>query len=367
MTTIAYSGGVFRNGLGSKSHALMDNLTIGGDSARFTTRRHPDSTWVLHLPAGAEWDMPNGSKAEPRELSNGMSVDVHRAGQTVYRVEVLDLNISSDPRPDPDAYVLLAGQSMMSGLHARPARMLEKYPAVLIDAAHGGSSLYRYEDANCWLELDGSPGPLLIQAQADIDGIALDYIVWAQGHDNVDEMQNGTLTPAAYKAGVLTVLTALGWPTGPVIIEMPGRITPGFGSGLQAIREVYQDIRDTEANIRAYEVLDQTHDVQDGTHHGATLQDLAAQRAGLLMADPGRVPPGVVSKTAVPDGWLLTFDGPVTAGDFGPPTAWSEGRTSALILNGGGRFAWPDGDGGGLRDIPMDGHRQFNLGGFVCE
>lgn len=383
--TVAAPGVEYWNDQTTAHHVLLDALPVGfHPSADFFTVDDPACVIDLHLPDDgfSVWDGINDTtlRKQPLRIENGGRVRVVRTSQYRFNMKELVTTTVAQPKPAAASNVLLAGQSMMTGLAHRPAFMLRHNPGMgLINAAVGGSSLVATANNPTlfWVIDNGdgtfSDGPLLTAALALKGTKPVSHILFALGHSNRDEIEAGTLLTSTMRAGLLYLLGRLGWPTTPVIIEMPGRIPEGsFPAGFQAVREVYQDIRDTESNVRAYEVCDGIIEPGDGTHHGEHLQLLAADRAGRLIANPSLVPVHVTGRTDFTGGSTLTFSEPVTPGDFAGlqgvgdfSVRWAADRQSVSILhdNYTDTMRYPYGDAQGLGRLCYA--NGFPLSGFT--
>ena len=372
--TIAAPGEEYWNSANDHHHVLLDAMPVGAfPGAAFHVIDDPACVLDIHLPAGAVWDGINDTnlRVQPLRLGVGLNrgVEVVRLSQNRFNMKTLLSTVTPEPRPEPAENILLIGQSMMTGLASQPGNLLKRNPGVgLLNCAVGGSSLFQTVEtpSNYWLELDHTPGPLANDALNEIDMRPIKAIVLALAHSMRNELESGELTSLQIREGLLALMTLFGWPTVPVVIEMPGLIPPGYSAGFQAIREVYQSIRDNEANVRAFEMLEHFPEPQDGTHYGVRKTALQAERAGMLIANPLLIPPHVVSVDTEVDGYTLHFSEPVTQADFGVPTVWAANNLSAR-LTVSGPFAWPDGAGMDIVALPYEGTRNFSLGGFTCD
>jgi len=375
----AWSGATFHNQLAVNHHVRMDHLHEG--FARFTCRgAAAGAKLTLHQPPGAQWVMDEGlvplvNKFGPLETDD--DVDVLRTSANLFQVYPqgkAPVTGSGSP-PALTGHIVIAGQSMMSGVQDHPGPLLYRMPNHgLVEAAVGGSSLFPPDPSGYWLETDHTAGPLLTAALSKMSGKTITHIVWAQGHDNRDELDNGTVTKADYKAGVIAVLEGLGWKTDgtgiPVIFEMPGRINPGFGNGWQLIREVYQEIRDTYSDVRGYEVYDLA--TYDAIHKTPAAQKVATERAGRLLSS-SYVPPSVTVSRPHDRATVLTFSEPVGHTFFQGASpqpihvAWNDDMDECVVIHEPGTFHYPAREGLGLAGVSYgttaDGVH-FPIGGF---
>lgn len=367
----AWSGETFVNDLNEVHHVSLQHLKEGGEIAFFGQRLTAGSM-VTHLPQGTQW---SNYSTDPAHIASGGWAMISRA-TNVFHIWGQGITFASATFPTITDHVVTAGQSMMTGLEDFPGMMLAQVPGTgLIGTAAGGSSIYPPDPDGYWIETDNTtPGPLLTAALTAMSGKTIKAILWAQGHDNRDELESGALTEAQYKAGVLAVLGQLGWDgtsSGvPVIVEMPGCIPDGNGGGWQKVRNVYQDIL-SEPYIRGYEVYDLER--KDGTHLTDEAQQIAAHRAGLMLANPTFEPLAPTVTVLHDRVTLLEFSEPVEFTEFHGASEqiervyWNDDMDEALVVHDPGTLRYPWREGLGLSSFSR-GHGlltgQFALGSW---
>lgn len=360
----AWSGETFFNQLAVNHHVRVDHLTQLGEPASFRCRGGAAGAKItLHQPAGAQWVVDESITLADKygPLKTDDDVEVFRSSVNLFQVYPkgkAPVTGAGSP-PALAGHIVIAGQSMMTGIQDNPGPLLYKLPNHgVVGTAVGGSSLFPPDPSGYWLNTDHTAGPLLLDALAAMAGKTITHIVWAQGHDNRDELDNGTITKADYKAGVIAVLEALGWATDgtgvPVVIEMPGCIPAGYGDGWQKIREVYQELRDTYADVKAYEVYDLP--TYDAIHKTPAAQKVATERAALLLSS-SYVPPSVTVSRPHDRATVLTFSEPVGYTFFQGASpqplhvAWNDDMDECVVIHEPGTFQYPAREGLGLAGI----------------
>lgn len=322
---LAIGGREHRNETAGTHTILLDNLPQGIEGAWFSPQHDMTSVIRLQLPTGGVWDRisPNNAVVE---IKGDAVVWVYRETNIFnYKILAMDGGAVSllDPAALtpalPDNDLLLIGQSMMTGLSQHPQSFLELNARTrILNAAVGGSSLYEYEDGSYWWDdaLD-QPGPLTLAAETLAAGRNVTRIALAQIHDNADEAQLGTLTKSDFVAGWIKVLTYLGWPAIPAIVEKPGRNALNNEVGYQLLCDAWEELLAANPSIRSYSVHDRLVTHQDGAHRDSAGYAETGRRLGLLAANPSLVPPRVAAHSYVSAfETLLTFSEPVSHCDF---------------------------------------------------
>jgi len=317
---LAAGGREHRNETTATHTLLLDNLTQGGLGAVFSPQHDMTSVIRLQLPEGGVWDriQPNNAVVE---LRGDVVVQGYRETNIFNfkvlardggEISLLDPATLTPALPDDD--ILLLGQSMMTGLSQHPQAFQALNPRTrILNAAVGGSAL----NGDWWdLALD-QPGPLTLAAETLATGKNVTRIVVAQIHADADEAQAGTLSGQDFIDGWIKVLTYLGWPAIPAIVEKPGRNAPNSEAGYQLLCDAWEELLAANPSIRSYSVHDRLVTHQDGAHRDRAGHDITSRRLGLLVANPSLVPPHVTGHSYVSAfETLLTFSEPVSHCDF---------------------------------------------------